>query len=126
MTIQVQVEKALFVAQEMELALMLAERCATDFRARSCIARHVLVRAKDFIALTGALIEPMRDAGFAVEGLRSRRTVYMAAFDEYYSTSRTRLAAHVQDLWSSWTASSSGRTSSSPSSRTSSTVRVED
>lgn len=97
MSLEARLEKIAFIVREMELALLMAELASTDFAARS-VARHVLIRTKDFIDHTGALLQPLRDTGFRVQDLRERRSTYMATFDEYYSMSRTKLAAHVQDL----------------------------
>lgn len=91
--------KLRFAAGEMELALLLAKHAPNDFLGRA-IARHVVVRAKDFIALcydaTSAL-KKSAGAG-AVADVRGRLEAYRGAFDEYYALTRTKLGAHVQPV----------------------------
>ena len=97
MTLERRLEKVAFIVREMDLALAMADRAPTDFVARG-LARHVLVRANDFVEHTAALLQPLREAGVDVSEFRSRRASYLQSFEEYFSTARTRLSAHVQDL----------------------------
>jgi hypothetical protein len=91
--------KLQFAAAEMELALLLARHAPNDFLGRA-VARHVVVRAKDFIALcydAASALKKSAGSG-AVADVRERLDAYRDAFDEYYATTRTKLGAHVQPV----------------------------
>ena len=96
MSIPVRLTKLRFLAQEMQLALFLAKNTAPDHRSRN-LARHVLVRAKEFIEHARQLRRPLQAAGFAVARYHAEKERYAQDFDAYVTT-RDRLAAHVQDL----------------------------
>lgn len=93
----VKTEKLEFAAEEMFVALRLAAATCDDFNARA-VARHVLVRARDFIALVYDLLGVLRRSGLDVEAERKRVGDFAAPFEEYFATTRTKLAAHVQNL----------------------------
>jgi hypothetical protein len=95
--IGVQVEKLLFCAREMQLARLLAERGPNDY-VRRAVARHVLVRARDLVAIAFDVLGALARQGAVVADVRDRVTAYRDAYSEYYETTRTRLSAHVQEL----------------------------
>jgi hypothetical protein len=90
-------DKLEFAAREMFVALQLATNATDDFTARA-LARHVLVRVRDFISLAYDLLGVLGRAGLNIEGERERMRAYASVFEEYFDTTRTKLAAHVQDL----------------------------
>jgi len=57
------VEKLKFLVEEMELAMQLA-LCAADSFVSRTLARHVLVRAENFIAHARQLRKPLNNAGY--------------------------------------------------------------
>lgn len=81
----------------MHLALCIARHGPSDFVGRA-LARHVVVRARDVIALAFDALGELRGAGVQVEDVRARVAAYRDAFDEYYDTTRTKLGAHVQPI----------------------------
>ena len=95
--IQTRTEKLRFIVEEMQVALHLATNLNDPFIART-IARHVLVRAENFIAHARQLRRPLRDAGFDTNAFHESKEAYAAQFDEYFKIARHRLGAHVQDL----------------------------
>ena len=90
-------EKLKFLAEEMQIAFHLSMH-AEDFFAARTIARHILVRAKDFDPDARQLRKPLRDAGYDIRAFNSAKEAYASAFDEYLKVARHRLGAHVQDL----------------------------
>jgi hypothetical protein len=95
--IAVRIEKLKFIAEEMQLAFLLATHAPDDFTART-LARHILIRAKDFIEHARALRRPLNAAGYNTRDFHKTKEAYAAAFDEYFKISRDRLGAHVQDF----------------------------
>ncbi len=82
---------------EMQLAHRLAQFAPTDADARM-LARHVLVRAKDYIEHARQLRRPLREAGFNVRKLHELTRYVAQEFTSYFQSIRDRLSAHVQDL----------------------------
>jgi hypothetical protein len=95
--IAVRIEKLKLIAEEMQLAFLLATHAPDDFTART-LARHILIRAKDFIEHARALRRPLNVAGYDTRDFHKTKEAYADAFDEYFKTSRDRLGAHVQDF----------------------------
>jgi len=97
MSLEIKCAKLRFITQEMELAHAIATHAPTPFVAR-VVARHVLGRAQDFIAIARDVPSLLRAIGKDTRDLKARTKAYAEAFDEYYATTRTKIAAHVQDL----------------------------
>jgi len=95
--IPTRLEKLKFLAEEMQIAFHLSMHAEDSFAART-LARHILVRAKDFIEHARQLRKPLRDAGYDIGSFHSAKEGYASAFDEYLKVARHRLGAHVQDL----------------------------
>jgi hypothetical protein len=95
--IATRVEKLKFLTEEMHVALRLAIHAPDSFSART-IARHILVRAENFIAHARGLRKPLKLAGYDTRDFHKTKEAYAAAFDEYFRLSRDRLGAHVQDF----------------------------
>ena len=91
------VEKLKFLVEEMELAMQLA-LCAADSFVSRTLARHVLVRAENFIAHARQLRKPLNNAGYGTNRFHQLKETYAKTFEEYFKTSRDRLGAHVQDF----------------------------
>ena len=96
-SLQTSTEKLVFCAREMHLAYRLAQAAPTDF-VRRAVARHVVVRARDFIELAFDVLGGLKRQGVVVASERARVGAYRDAFDEYYDSTRTALSAHVQPL----------------------------
>ena len=90
-------EKIKFIADEMQIAFHLTTALEDPFLARM-IARHVLIRAKDFIAHVRVLRKPLNDAGYDTREFHKKKEIYARTFEEYFAIARDRLGAHVQDL----------------------------
>ena len=97
MTLPIRLEKLRFLAMEMRLAMRIAQHAPTDWDARM-IARHVLVRAKDFTKHAGPLKNALRRANFDVSEFHKLKEIYAEQFEEYFQKIRDRLSAHVQDI----------------------------
>jgi hypothetical protein len=95
--ITTRVEKLKFLAEEMKIAMQLALRSTDSFISRT-LARHVLVRAENFIAHARQLRKPLNNAGYRTGKFHELKETYAKAFDEYFQISRDRLGAHVQDF----------------------------
>ncbi|MFY9289597.1 MAG: hypothetical protein WAP03_02670 [Methylorubrum rhodinum] len=95
--IEVRIEKLRFIVEEMQIALHLATELSEPFFART-IARHILVRAENFIEHARSLRRPLRDAGYDTNAFHTAKEAYAAQFDEYFKVARHRLSAHVQDF----------------------------
>ncbi|MFZ0886340.1 MAG: hypothetical protein WAN14_23260, partial [Candidatus Acidiferrales bacterium] len=95
--IATRVEKLKFLVDEMHIALRLATRAPDSFSART-IARHILVRAENFIAHARGLRKPLNLARYDTSDFHKTKEAYAAAFEEYFRLSRDRLGAHVQDF----------------------------
>lgn len=97
MPFKIQLEKIVFIIQEMELALYVARNAPDEF-SRRMLARHVLVRAENFIEHIRRLKRPLNVAGFGTKQFNTQKETYAKFFDEYFQTARDRLGGHVQDL----------------------------
>lgn len=95
--IATRVEKLKFLAEEMHVALRLAIHAPDSFNART-LARHILVRAENFIAHARGLRKPLNLAGYDTSDFHKTKEAYASTFDEYFQLSRDRLGAHVQDF----------------------------
>jgi hypothetical protein len=95
--IATRVEKLKFLTEEMHIALCLATHAPDAFIART-LARHILVRAENFIAHARGLRRPLNVAGYDTHAFHKTKEAYATAFDEYFQLSRDRLGAHVQDF----------------------------
>ena len=97
MSIPNRLEKLRFLIGEMQLALLLARHAPDDFVARA-LARHVLVRAENYIEHARRLRTALNAARFATRDFHTRKEIYATTFEEYFKTARHKLSAHVQDL----------------------------
>jgi len=97
MSIPNRVEKLRFIISEMQLALMLAKHAPDDFIARA-LARHILVRAENYIEHVRRLRNVLNAAGFNTHDFHTRKEIYARSFEEYFKTVRHKLSAHVQDI----------------------------
>jgi hypothetical protein len=97
MTLALRLEKLGFLAKEMQLAQRLAQFAPTDADARM-LARHVLIRAKDFIEHARQLRKPLNAAGFDTRKFHELKEYVAQEFDAYFQKVRDKLGAHVQDL----------------------------
>ena len=95
--IATRIEKLKFLTEEMQVALFLATHAPDPFSART-LARHILVRAENFIAHARGLRKPLNLAGYDTRAFHETKEAYAKAFDEYFQLSRDRLGAHVQDF----------------------------
>jgi hypothetical protein len=95
--IATRVEKLKFITEEMHIAFHLATHAPDAFVART-LARHILIRAENFIAHARGLKKPLNIAGYDTRDFHKTKEVYAANFDEYFQISRDRLGAHVQDF----------------------------
>lgn len=91
------IEKLKFIAEEMQIAFFIAKNITDSFVART-IARHIVVRAENFIQHARGLLKPLRAAGYQVSEFHASKEAYASAFEEYFSAARHKLGAHVQDL----------------------------
>ena len=62
------------------------------------LARHILIRAENFIEHARGLRRPLNDAGYDTRDFHKTKESYASAFEEYFKVSRHRLGAHVQDF----------------------------
>jgi hypothetical protein len=95
--VAVRLAKLRFIAEEMALARHLATHAPDAFDART-LARHILIRAHDFIEHARGLRKPLNQAGFNTRDFHRTKEAYAGNFDEYFQVSRDRLGAHLQDL----------------------------
>jgi hypothetical protein len=95
--IATRIEKLKFLTEEMHIALCLATHAPDAFSART-LARHILIRAENFIAHARGLRRPLNVAGYDTRAFHDTKEAYAAAFNEYFQLSRDRLGAHVQDF----------------------------
>lgn len=89
--------KLKFVAEEMELAFHLTAHLGDPFVERT-VARHILIRAENFIAHARGLRRPLNEVGYDTRHFHRTKEAYATAFEEYFLTSRHKLGAHVQDF----------------------------
>jgi hypothetical protein len=95
--IHARVEKLKFIAEEMHIAFFLAAPLTDPFIART-LARHILVRAENFIEHARSLRRPLNDAGYNTRDFHKIKEAYASTFEEYFKAARHRLGAHVQDF----------------------------
>jgi hypothetical protein len=92
------VEKLRFIIEEMQLAFHLTTHLTDAFVART-LARHILIRAENFIEHARGLRRPLNDAGYNdTRDFHKIKEAYATTFEEYFKVSRHRLGAHVQDI----------------------------
>lgn len=95
--ITTRVEKLKFIVEEMQLAFHLAMQLGNPFVART-LARHILIRAENFIEHSRGLRRPLNDASYDTHDFHKTKEIYASTFEEYFKVSRHRLGAHVQDF----------------------------
>jgi hypothetical protein len=95
--IPTRLEKLKFIVEEMQLSLHLTMNLADPFVART-LARHILIRAENFIEHARGLRKPLNLAGYDTRDFHKTKETYASAFNEYFKISRHRLGAHVQDF----------------------------
>ena len=89
-------EKLRFIIAELNWSYALSQAAPTSWDAR-LMARHVLVRAQDFVAHSRQLRKLVRPYG-AEQAFNAKKETYAQWFDEYFGTVRDKLGAHVQDM----------------------------
>ncbi|MCP1173647.1 hypothetical protein [Ralstonia chuxiongensis] len=95
--IPTRVGKLKFIVEEMQLAFHLAMHVTDPFVART-LARHILVRAENFIEHARGLRKPLKNAGHDIRDFHKTKEAYASAFEEYFQVARHKLGAHVQDF----------------------------
>jgi len=95
--IETRLNKIKFIVEEMQIAFFLTKEVEDQFIARM-LARHVLIRAQDFIAHARALKKPLNIAGHDTREFNKLKEIYATEFDEYFTDARNKLGAHIQDL----------------------------
>ena len=91
--------KLKFIAEEMQLAFHLTAHLGDPFVARTASRkRHILIRAENFIEHARGLRRPLTGAGYDIRHFHKTKEAYATAFEEYFSTPRHKLSAHVQDF----------------------------
>jgi hypothetical protein len=95
--IPTRLEKLKFIVEEMQLAFHLTMHLSDPFVART-LARHILIRAENFIEHARRLRRLLNDAGYDTGHFHRTKEAYASAFEEYFKVSRHRLGAHVQDF----------------------------
>lgn len=91
------IEKLKFIAEEMQIAFHMAIHLTDPFLTRT-IARHILIRAENFIEHARGLRRPLNDAGYDTRAFHKTKEAYALVFEEYFKLARHRLGAHVQDF----------------------------
>jgi hypothetical protein len=97
MSLQRKLEVLRFIAQDLELGLYLARHSRSEFVGRT-LARHVLVRAENFIVHADQLRKPLNVAGKDTRDFVESKRIYREEFTQYFQVGRDKLAGHVQDL----------------------------
>jgi hypothetical protein len=95
--ISARLEKLKFIVEEIQLAFHLTMQLTDPFVSRT-LARHILVRAENFIEHARGLRRPLNDAGHDTRDFHKTKEIYASTFEEYFKVSRHRLGAHVQDF----------------------------
>ena len=95
--ISTRVEKLKFIVEEMQLAFHLTMHLTDPFVGRT-LARHILIRAENFVEHARGLRKPLNDAGYNTRDFHRTKESYASTFEEYFKVSRHRLGAHVQDF----------------------------
>lgn len=94
--LMVRLEKLRFIAEELRLAFALSRSAPDAWNAR-LLARHVLIRASDFIEHARRARRLVRAHG-SDRDFHVAKETYAGWFDEYFKAARDRLGAHVQDI----------------------------
>lgn len=97
MTVPARLAKIRFIAQELELALLIARSLPED-HSRRVLARRVAVRAKDFVDHARQLRKPLQLLGVDTGDFHARKEAYAQSFLEHFPVLRDRLGAHMQDV----------------------------
>ncbi|MFZ6864229.1 hypothetical protein ACO0K7_16495 [Undibacterium sp. Ji67W] len=104
MMTEIRLEKLKFIVDEMQIAFHLASNFREPFFART-IARHILVRAENFISHANLLLGELRAFNASanidrqkIRKFQEHKNAYASNFDEYYKDARHRLGAHIQDF----------------------------
>ena len=95
--IPVRLENLKFMVEEMQLGSYLATHLTVSSVART-LARHILIRAENFIEHARGLRKPLKDAGYDTRDFHKTKEAYASNFEEYFKIARHQLGAHVQDL----------------------------
>ncbi len=95
--IPMRLEKLKFIVEEIQVAFHLTMHLSDPFIART-LARHILIRAENFIEHARGLRRPLNDAGYDTCNFHNAKEAYASAFEEYFKVARNRLGAHVQDF----------------------------
>ena len=91
-------EKLKFMVEEMQVAFFLATHLTDPFVART-LARHILIRAENFIEHARGLRRPLTQAQYDTSAFHKTKEEYASNFEEYFKVARHRTpGAHVQDL----------------------------
>lgn len=97
MSLNIRLEKLRFILEEMELAHYLAKNASDDENAR-VLSRHVIIRAENLIAHARSLRKPLHKAGYKLRDFNSTKETYISEFESYFSETRHKLGAHIQDF----------------------------
>jgi hypothetical protein len=89
MSITIRLEKLQFLADELQLARHLTQHAPDDFAART-LARHIALRAENFIEHTRALKKPLNLAHFRTTDFNDVKETYANTFEEYLLSCGTR------------------------------------
>ena len=97
MSLNTRLEKLRFILEEMELAHYLAKNASDDENAR-VLSRHVIIRAEDLIKHARSLRKPLLKAGYKLVDFNNAKEIYASEFESYFSVTRHKLGAHIQDF----------------------------
>lgn len=95
--INIKLAKLKFIVDELLIASFISSRVSDPFTART-IARHVLIRANDFINIANTLRKPLKELGVNTKEFTAIKRTYAAYYKEYYEIARHKIGAHVQDI----------------------------
>ncbi len=95
--ISARLEKLKYIAEEMQIVFYLTTFLNDQFITRT-LARHILIRAENFIEHARGLRRPLIDARCNIRNFHKTKENYASTFDEYFKLARHRLGAHVQDF----------------------------
>lgn len=90
-------EKLRFIVDELSVASDLAKNASTPEVAR-LLARHVAVRARDFIGHVRQVRQPLNLVAAGNAELKARVNEYSDTFDTYFGLVRDKVGAHLQDI----------------------------
>ena len=97
MSLNIRLEKLRFILEEMELAHYLAKNASDDENAR-VLSRHVIIRAEDLIKHARGLRKPLLKVGYKLVDFNNAKEIYASEFESYFSVTRHKLGAHIQDF----------------------------